>query len=260
MTEEAPVRYYVEGAFHVAELRRERSGNSVNGELLRHLRSAIAAAERDSQARGFVLTSTGSKFFCTGGDVRYLSDLPDNRVEQFTIEARTALFELESMSLPTVCVIDGYAIGGGLELALACDYRLATPSAEFSMPQIALGIVPGWHGTQRLVRLIGYRHARDLLFATRRIVVATAFEIGLVDGLVDTDASIPDAVEKFAEERKLGRRSALPIARRVLRESRATFDTGTHLTEFMALWASEEHREAETKFAQKSKEKPHQET
>lgn len=242
-------------SFALLRLDRERYGNSIDESLLRALQGAVADLKR-GQPIPVVLAGTGDRFFCTGGDLGYLASIPDAApVRNYTMEARSLLEAIEGLPGPTICALNGYAVGGGLELALAFDYRIAAPNARLRMPQLRLGVIPGWRGTERLVRLTGYRTARDLILETREINADEAFGVGLVDWVWPYELSMQEALCSFLSSRGLegNHGSAFPVARRVLHaysgaHAAHSFDD---LDDFMSLWMSDEHRAAERRFIER---------
>ncbi|MFZ5470856.1 MAG: enoyl-CoA hydratase/isomerase family protein [Myxococcota bacterium] len=174
-----------EGVGHV-QLHRPQARNAINGEM----RSALSAllddwAQRD-EVKVVVFSGAGGKAFASGADIAELRERT-HREAFFAVNA-TLFQKVERFPRPTMAAIDGYALGGGLELALACDLRVASKSAKLGLPEVTLGIYPAAGGTWRLPRLVGLGRAKDLVFTGRILDAEEAYAIGLCERLVETDA------------------------------------------------------------------------
>ncbi|MGA7362746.1 MAG: enoyl-CoA hydratase-related protein [Candidatus Dormiibacterota bacterium] len=180
--------------------------NSLSQEVLEGLRSAFAEVEADVSLGAAVLTGAGQKFFVAGADIgEFLSLGPDGTRSKIADGQRLTL-EMEQQRYPIVAAINGFALGGGLELAMACDLRLASSSAKVGQPEILLGIIPGWGGTQRLPRLVGRGRALELLLTGAPIDAERALELGLVNQVVAPDQLKSSALElagRLAEQAPL---------------------------------------------------------
>ena len=164
--------------------------NAVNGDVINGLAEGLAQAEADDTCRALVITGNGPKFFSAGADITGFGAGADAVSKATDL---TLLFE--ASRLPIVAAINGIAFGGGCELTLACDVRIASSNARFGQPEIKLGIIPGWGGTQRLPRLIGRARATELLLTGDPIDAARAAEVGLVNRVVDDGQAVEAAVE-----------------------------------------------------------------
>ncbi len=178
-------------------LDRPEALNALNFELLRDLGAALDQVAA-GDARALLVTGTGDRAFCAGADVKELI----GRSLAATLEGAAfgqAIFaKLDTLPIPSIALINGYAFGGGLELALACTFRLAARSARLGLPEIKLGLIPGYGGTQRLPRLIGEARALEMILTGRTVEAEEAERIGLVNRLVDGD--LLDAGKSFARE------------------------------------------------------------
>ncbi len=170
--------------------------NALNVETLEALRAGIDEIEA-SQARAVVLEGTGDRAFVAGADISYMQDLSTAEAQAYAELGHDVARRLETSKLPTVAAIDGYAFGGGAELALACDLRVASTDAVIGQTEIDLGIIPGWGGTQRLPRLVNDETARRMIFLGERLDAETASEEGLV-GEVLSPESFDDRVSELA--------------------------------------------------------------
>jgi len=167
-------------------LNRPQALNALSGEVLRQIASSLDEVAQ-SKARALIVTGAGEKAFCAGADIKEFSGRTMAQ-DRHAIESGQALFaRLDTFPIASVAVINGYAFGGGLELALACTFRLATANAKMALPEIKLGLIPGYGGTQRLPRLIGEARALDMVMTGRTVEAAEAERIGLVSRLVEGD-------------------------------------------------------------------------
>ncbi len=177
--------------------------NALNREVLAGLRRALTELEEDPEVGAAVVTGAGEKFFVAGADIgEFVLDGPDATREKIADGQRLTL-EMESSRLPLVAAVNGYALGGGLELAMACDLRLAAATSRVGQPEILLGIIPGWGGTQRLPRLVGRGRALELLLTGEQIDAETALRLGLVNRVVAPErlrAEAQELAEKLAAQ------------------------------------------------------------
>lgn len=158
--------------------------NAVNFSLLLAMRKALENLRFDRNVRAIIVTGAGDKAFCAGADLKERAGLTPEQVKQFIHTIRDLMSTLEDFPKPVIAAINGLALGGGTELALACDIRIAADTASMGLTETSLGIIPGGGGTQRLPRLIGKGRAKELIFTARRVTAAEALEIGLVEKVV----------------------------------------------------------------------------
>jgi enoyl-CoA hydratase len=167
-------------------LNRPKALNALSGSIIADIGSAIDEVA-GSQARVLLITGAGDKAFCAGADIKELRNR-DLMAQKRGAELAQAVFsKLDSLPMPSVALINGYAFGGGLELALACTFRLATANAKMGLPEIKLGLIPGYGGTQRLPRLVGQTRALEMIMTGRTVEVPEALQIGLINQLVEGD-------------------------------------------------------------------------
>ncbi|MFN2463175.1 MAG: enoyl-CoA hydratase/isomerase family protein [Candidatus Dormibacteria bacterium] len=200
------VRYEVEGA--VATLTVEHPpANALSNQVLDEIGSALDKAETDPGVRCLIFTGAGEKFFIAGADIKEFLNTPDDSVGVRTAKGQVITLKLERLPKVVIMAINGYCFGGGCELAMAGDIRIAADSAQFGQPEIKLGIIPGFGGTQRFPRLIGRSRAMELLFSGDSIDAATALELGLVSRVVP-------AADLMAEARRTAEKlsQAAPLA------------------------------------------------
>ncbi|TDL29693.1 ClpP/crotonase [Rickenella mellea] len=182
-------------------LNRPQSKNAISMRLLEELTSCLEIAQYDPDLRVLILRSTTTGAFCAGADLVERRTMSQARVSKFLADLRTALSNLENLSVPTIAAIDGPALGGGLELALACDLRVAANGvSKIGLPETRLGIIPGAGGTQRAARLLGVSKAKDLIFTGRMLTAHDAHTLGLVDYISQPHESAFDRAVQLAEE------------------------------------------------------------
>ncbi|HJH25903.1 MAG TPA: crotonase [Methanophagales archaeon] len=168
-------------------LNRQKSLNALNTALLTELRDALDDAETDVAVRAIVITGAGGKAFCAGADITELVEKSPEEASEWSSWAQGITTYMEKLSKPIIAKINGFCLGGGLELAMACDFRIASEKAVFGLPEINLAIIPGGGGTQRLPRLIGKTKAMEMLMCGGQIGAEEAFRLTLVNRVVSAD-------------------------------------------------------------------------
>jgi enoyl-CoA hydratase/carnithine racemase len=161
--------------------------NCLSFPTLKRFRTLLEELAQDLSLRCILITGAGARAFCAGADLKERKTMPLERVPHFVRNIRALMDDVEAMPQPTVAVINGFCFGGGTELALACDLRVASPSAELGLTEASLAIIPGAGGTQRLPRLIGKSRAKDLILTARKLGAAEAERIGLVNRVARGD-------------------------------------------------------------------------
>ncbi|OQB28849.1 MAG: putative enoyl-CoA hydratase echA8 [Chloroflexi bacterium ADurb.Bin180] len=175
----------LEGGVLTITFNRPQVLNALNAATMAELSAAIAEAEQDASVRCVILTGAGEKSFVAGADIKELRAIADGPSgAEFATRGQEILFRIENLTKPVIAAINGYALGGGCELAMACDIRIAADTAKLGQPEINLGIIPGYGGTQRLVRLVGKGQAKWLVLSGETISAQEALRIGLVDRVV----------------------------------------------------------------------------
>ncbi len=235
-----------DGAIAVVTIDRQDALNALNVEILTELRDRLRELSTDKDVRAVVLTGAGEKAFVAGADIKYMSGLGSDEAKGWGGLGHEAGRLLETMAKPTIAAINGFALGGGCELALACDIRYASSRAKLGQPEINLGIVPGWGGTQRLARVCGVGVAKDLILTGRTVDAEEALRIGLVSAIADP---VLDKALETAHELAAKSSLALALAKRLVNMSPGALDT--EADEFGALFASADAKEGLTAFAEK---------
>jgi enoyl-CoA hydratase len=235
-----------DGAVAVVTIDRQDALNALNVETLTELRDRLTELAADDSARAVVLTGAGEKAFVAGADIKYMSSLDVPQARNWAALGHEAGSILEQMPKPTIAAINGFALGGGCELALACDLRYASSRAKLGQPEINLGIVPGWGGTQRLPRVCGVAVAKDLIYSGRTIDAQEAWRVGLVNEIADP---VLERAVAVAQELAAKTPVALRIAKRLLNLAPDALER--EADEFGALFASEDAKEGLAAFAEK---------
>lgn len=245
------IRAEIRGKTLVLTIDRPHAGNSLSLDVIEALETALAACPT-AELVGVIVTGEGGKFFCTGGDVKAYRTIVDTAgLEAVFGAARCLLHIIEDFPLPVLAAIDGYALGGGLELALSCDLRFAAPGTLLGFPQVRLGIIPGWNGTERLVRAIGRARAMRLLLTGRWLTADEALSMGLIDEIAPSPL---DAALAF-----LDGLDGAPLSIGGIKAAIRATDGDPAVAErttngiLQRLWFTADHREAEAAFAEKRK-------
>ncbi|MEO0651468.1 MAG: enoyl-CoA hydratase-related protein [Planctomycetota bacterium] len=171
--------------------------NCLSFPTLKRLRTLCEELREDLSVRCILITGAGEKAFCAGADLKERKTMPAERVPEFVKNIRRTMDDVEALPQPTIAVVNGFAFGGGTELLLACDLRVAASSAKFGLTEVSLAIIPGAGGTQRLPRLVGKSRAKDLILTGRRIDAAEGERIGLVNRVAEP-ADLHDAAREVA--------------------------------------------------------------
>jgi enoyl-CoA hydratase/carnithine racemase len=217
--------------------------NALNAAVSGELSDAIEAARMDDNVRSVVLWG-GEKVFAAGADIKEMSDRDPITVFRYIVDFQAVFTRLEQLPKVTVAAINGYALGGGCEMSLACDFRICAADSQLGQPEILLGIIPGAGGTQRLPRLVGVGRAKDIIYSGRFVPADEALAIGLVHKVVAPDQVYDEAL-KWARRYANGPSVALHAAKQVIQNG-IDVDMSTGLLierqAFAALFASEDQK------------------
>lgn len=232
-----------------------RTMNSLSSAVLSDLYGAFCELEKDSSVRVVVLTGAGDKAFVAGADIREMSTKNSLEGHVFGKAGQKVMLQLETMTTPVIAAVNGYALGGGLELALGCDFIYASEKAKLGFPEVTLGIIPGFGGTQNLPRLIGRGRASELIFTGRMITAQKACEWGIVNEVFEPAELMTKALETARAIASVG-----PLA---VRYAKDAIVNGLNMTKvdgfryeaalFGVLFSSEDQKEGMGAFAQKRK-------
>jgi enoyl-CoA hydratase len=227
--------------------------NAFDVDTLTELRDQLCHLAEDADVRVIVLTGAGDRAFAAGADIKYMSGLDVERAKEWGALGHEVGNLLETIPKPTIAAVNGFALGGGCELALACDFRIASSTAKLGQPEVNLGIIPGWGGTQRLARTVGLGLAKELVLTGRVVDADEALRIGLVNAVHDPAELMEKALEVATA---LAAKAPLALAAAKEAVNRALAgDHGENLEReadyFGELFSSEDAREGMTAFVEK---------
>jgi enoyl-CoA hydratase len=249
---EPVVRFEQRGAVAVATIDRPKALNALNGEVIDQLSAIVDAVRANPEVRALILCGAGEKAFVAGADIAAMSELNALEAEAFAAKGHALGDALEALPIPVICAVQGFALGGGCELAMCADILLAGPKARFGQPEVNLGVIPGFGGTQRLVRRVGTAKALDLCLTGRVIDAIEAERIGLVSRVVEGD--VFEAALEVAEEIAKKGPVAVRLVKRVIQENAdANVRTGlaAERTAFGLCFATSDQKEGMSAFLNK---------
>lgn len=186
--------YRQEAAVAIVTINRPDKLNALNADVFEDLSALLAHVAADESVRGLILTGAGEKSFVAGADIRQFTELDAVSGRAFARAGQAVFERIEHLPKPVIAAVNGYALGGGFELALACHLRVASENAQFGAPEVTLGLLPGWGGTQRLPHLVGRGIATEILLTGDRITAQRAYEIGLVNRVTPPGGALEGAM------------------------------------------------------------------
>ncbi|MED3662330.1 enoyl-CoA hydratase [Ureibacillus sp. FSL K6-8385] len=189
----------IEKGIGLITLNRPEAANALSLQLLKELNETLNDVAKNRDIRVVLITGSGEKAFCAGADLKERKTMNEQQVRETVRLIGSTVNQVEALPQPVIAVMNGVAFGGGLELALACDIRVASTEAKMGLTEVSLGIIPGAGGTQRLPRLIGVGKAKELIFTARRISANEALEINLVNAVYDKEQLLEKATELALE-------------------------------------------------------------
>jgi 3-hydroxypropionyl-coenzyme A dehydratase len=172
------------GDIAIIKINRPDALNAVNTDVIAELSRTIDIVSSDDGIKALIITGAGERSFCAGADIAYMVNIDPMRAEKYATSAQAVLNKIEKIDKPVIAAINGFALGGGCELALVCDIRIASSNAKIGQPEVTIGIPPGWGGSQRLLRIVGPAKAKELVFTGKMITAEEAAQIGLVNKVV----------------------------------------------------------------------------
>lgn len=229
--------------------------NALNTETISELSLALKTAEADKTVKVIILTGSGEKAFVAGADIKEFAHFSIEEGKKLSADGHIKLFNLvEELTTPVIAAVNGFALGGGLELAMSAHFRVASDNAKLGLPEVSLGVIPGYGGTQRLAQLVGKGRAMELIMSAQMIGAEDAYRMGLVNHVVTQEELLPLA-EKLAS--KIQRNSSVAIAS-AIRSVNAQFQNGkdgyqTEIDEFGKCFGTEDFKEGTTAFMEKRK-------
>lgn len=172
----------------IIRINRPEALNAMNTDVISELSRAIDIVGVDDGINVVIITGAGDRSFCAGADISYMVDIDPMTAERYASSAQSVLNKIEKLEKPVIAAVNGFALGGGCELAMVCDLRIASSNAKMGQPEVTIGIPPGWGGTQRLMRIVGPSKAKELVFTGKMITADEAFQIGLVNKIVSLNS------------------------------------------------------------------------
>lgn len=201
----------------IIRINRPEALNAMNVDVLAELSRTIDIVGPDDGIKALIITGAGEKSFCAGADISYMVNIQPIEAEKYASSAQAVLNKIENLQKPIIAAVNGFALGGGCELAMVCDIRIASSNAKMGQPEVTIGIPPGWGGTQRLSRIVGPAKAKELVFTGKMIAADEAQQIGLVNKVVSltseeensfTTSSIPHATNNTSSVAKQSKGSS----------------------------------------------------
>ncbi len=242
-----------EGKIATITINRPESLNALNYKTIQELSDAFGKLNDDREIRVIILTGSGEKSFVAGADIKEFSDFGTDAAEDLARNGQNLLFnKIENLSKPVIAAVNGFALGGGLELAMACHIRYASDNAKLGLPEVTLGLIPGYGGTQRLPQLVGKGIANELIFSAKMITAERAKEIGLVNEVFSSS----ELLEKSKELATLiSRNSPMGISKAIAAVNLAGTSNGfeTEIKSFGELFEMDDKKEGVAAFLEKRK-------
>jgi enoyl-CoA hydratase len=236
-------------------INREDKLNALNELVLTELKTFLSNI-KDYQLNGLILTGAGEKSFIAGADIAGMNEMSVKEAEAFAHLGQEVSFLLENASIPVIAAVNGFALGGGCEMALACDFIYASENAIFGLPEVSLGLIPGFGGTQRLAKVIGRNKAKELIYTAGKIKAEEAKVLGLVNKVFSTKEELVEESKKTMMKIKNNSPYAISISKRVVNKG---VDYGNRdglkleKEEFSRLFTSYDMKEGTTAFMEKRK-------
>jgi enoyl-CoA hydratase len=243
-----------EGAVAIVKMNRPAAMNALNSETLGELRAAFGKLEEDDGVKVAIITGEG-KAFVAGADIAEMKDMTGEQAGEFSKMGQTVFKLIAEMEKPVIAAVNGFALGGGCELAMACDIRIASEKAKLGQPEVNLGVIPGFAGTQRLSRLVGTAKAKELILTGDMVDAQTALSIGLVNQVVPPER-LMDACLEMANKIASKGPTAVKLAKKVIDDGiEAELDQGSNLEKgrFAECFESGEAKEGMSAFLEKRK-------
>lgn len=200
-----------QGEIALLRINRPEALNAMNIDVIAELSRTVDIVGADESVKVVIITGTGEKSFCAGADISYMVNIDPITAEKYASSAQSVLNKIERLEKPVIGAINGYALGGGCELAMVCDIRIASNNAKLGQPEVTIGIPPGWGGTQRLLRLVGPAKAKELVFTGRMVSAEEAFQLGLVNNVISltSDDNLPIEVDEDDKDKQKERNNQI---------------------------------------------------
>lgn len=233
-------------------INRQDKLNAMNLDVMNEFISLLDGLEKDS-SKVIIITGDGPKAFSAGADIEYMSSIGPTEAEKYALRGHEVLNRIEKLEKPVIAAVNGYALGGGCELALACDIRFASPNVQLGQPEVTLGICPGWGGTQRLLRIVGPSRAKDLIFSGRKITAEEAFSMGLINKIIPSENLLSET-RAYAKTISKNSNFAIGVSKMLVnRGTDANLDTGLKLEiySWAVCFSTKDREERMRKFVEK---------
>lgn len=246
-----------EGHLAIVTMNRPKALNALNSETLKDLDAVITDLENDNDIYAVILTGAGEKSFVAGADIAEMKDLDEKQGQEFGKLGNDVFLRLENLNKPVIAAINGFALGGGCEISMACDIRIASETALFGQPEVGLGITPGFGGTQRLARIVGLGIAKELIYTAKNIKADEAYRIGLVNKVVPLE-NLMDEAKKMASKIIANAPVAVRLCKDAInRGMQVSIDKAVAIEaeDFGKCFATEDQKEGMSAFLEKRKEK-----
>ena len=253
MSETALVTEVLHGAVACWTLNRPQQLNALNGALIEALGAMVEEVQQRDEVRCVVLTGSGEKAFVAGADIKEFADFDSVAGRRLAEHGQRVLFDAIALSTkPFVAAIGGFALGGGLELALACHVRVASANARLGLPEVTLGLIPGYGGTQRLSRIVGRGRAMEMILSARMVKAEEALAMGLVSTVVEREALMEEAL-RMAGALSANSPKALEAAIRAVQASGSPEGYEVEIDQFGRCFSNEDFKEGVAAFLEKRK-------
>jgi len=242
-----------EGKTAIISINRPESLNALNAQTIQELSEAFGDLNADKEIRVIILTGSGEKSFVAGADIKEFSDYGTAAAEDLSRKGQEILFDkIENLHKPVIAAVNGFALGGGLELAMACHIRYASENAKLGLPEVTLGLIPGYGGTQRLPKLVGKGLANEMIFSAKMISAQRAKEIGLVNDVFAAEELLAKTKELATT---ISRNSPMAVAKAIEAVNQSDTEKGfeTEIKFFGELFEMEDKKEGVAAFLEKRK-------
>lgn len=247
--------YQVEAGIAMITFNRPKALNALNAALLDEFSSALDEIAADENIRVLVLTGAGDKSFVAGADINELAKFNSLTAKNFSRKGHSIIARLQELPIAVIAAVNGFALGGGTEIAIACDFIYASENAKFGQPEINLGLIPGFGGTQRLPRLIGSNLTKELVFTGKMISAADAEKIGLANKVVAQDQLMEEVLKTAREIASKGKASLRAAKQAINYGMNTDLATGIHIEidAFGLCYGSSDSKEGTSAFLEKRK-------
>lgn len=251
------ITFEVKAGLGYLTINREKKLNALNSQVLSELRNLLShliEEDKGSTVKGIIFTGAGEKAFIAGADIAEMQDMSLEQAREFGGLGQEVTLLFEKLPMPVIACVNGFALGGGCELAMACDFIYATDTATFGQPEVKLGLIPGFGGTQRLAKLVGRARAKEIIYTGRNVSAQEAKEIGLAVSLFPNKEDLISGAEKTFSKIFRVSPNAVKISKKVMNDGNdLTVPQGLslELDKFAEVFTSDDMKEGTTAFVEK---------